>query len=176
MVNLYYALIAISVLLLLFCIRSIVKIIINKAICELPSNEKETTFTISESGKYSIWLKVNYSIRLISTIFGKTKTRDLGISVMNRYTGEKLLLNESNIQTTVSGLRSHREERYLFEAPAGEYIISYGCDERVREPLDISIQVRKYNSPFKMVLAIFGIILSLLIIITMFIMLLRYFG
>ena len=158
MVNLYYALIAISVLVLLFCIRTIVKIIINKAICELPSSEKETTF------------------RLISTIFGKTKTRDLGISVMNRYTGEKLLLNESNLQTTVSGLRSHREERYSFEAPAGEYIISYGCDERVREPLDISIQVRKYNSPFKMVFAIFGSILCLFIIVTMFIMLLRYFG
>lgn len=176
MVNLYYVLIAISVLVLLFCIRTIVKIIINKAICELPSSEKETTFTISEYGKYSIWLKVNYSIRLISTIFGKTKTRDLGISVINRYTGEKLLLNESNLQTTVSGLRSHREERYSFEAPAGEYIISYGCDERVREPLDISIQVRKYNSPFKMVFAIFGSILCLFIIVTMFIMLLRYFG
>ena len=175
MVNLYYVLIAISVL-LLFCIRPIVKIIVNKAICELPSSEKETTFTISEYGKYSIWLKVNYSIRLISTIFGKTKTRDLGISVTNRYTGEKLLLNESKLQTTVSGLRSHREERYSFEAPAGEYIISYGCDERVREPLDISIQVRKYNSPFKMVFAIFGLILSLFIIVTMFIMLLRYFG
>ena len=174
MVNLYYVLIAISVLVLLFCIRTIVKIIINKAICELPSSEKETTFTISEYGKYSIWLKVNYSIRLISTIFGKTKTRDLGISVTNRYTGEKLLLNESNLQTTVSGLR--REQRYSFEAPAGEYIISYGCDERVREPLDISIQVRKYNSPFKMVFAIFGSILSLFIIVTMFIMLLRYFG
>ena len=175
MVNLYYVLIAISIL-LLFSIRSIAKTIINRAIYDLPSKEKETTFTISEYGKYSIWLKVNYSIRLISTIFGKTKTRDLGISVMNRYTGEKLLLNESNLQTTVSGLRSHREERYSFEAPAGEYIISYGCDERVREPLDISIQVRKYNSPFKMVLAIFGLILSLLIIIIMFIMLLRYFG
>ena len=100
MVNLYYALIAISVLVLLFCIRTIVKIIINKAICDLPSKEKETTFTISEYGKYSIWLKVNYSIRLITTIFGKTKTRDLGISVTNRYTGEKLLLNESNLQTT----------------------------------------------------------------------------
>ena len=55
MVNLYYALIAISVLLLLFCIRSIAKIIINRAICDLPSKEKETTFTISEYGKYSIW-------------------------------------------------------------------------------------------------------------------------
>ena len=85
-------------------------------------------------------------------------------------------MNESKLQTTVSGLRSHREERYLFEAPAGEYIISYGCDERVREPLDISIQVRKYNSPFKMVFAIFGSILCLFIIVTMFIMLLRYFG
>ena len=176
MVNLYYALIAISVLVLLFCIRSIVKIIINKSICELPSKEKETTFTISEYGKYSIWLKVNYSIRLISTIFGKTKTRDLGISVTNRYTGEKLLLNESNLQTTVTGLRSHREERYSFEAPAGEYIISYGCDERIREPLDISIQVRKYNSPYKVFFAIFGSILCLFIIVTMFIMLLRYFG
>lgn len=176
MVNLYYVLIAISVLVLLFCIRSIVKIIINKAICELPSSEKETTFTISEYGKYSIWLKVNYSIRLITTIFGKTKTRDLGISVTNRYTGEKLLLNESNLQTTVSGLRSHREERYSFEAPAGEYIISYGCDERIREPLDISIQVRKYNSPYKVFFAIFGSILCLFIIVTMFIMLLRYFG
>ena len=51
MVNLYYVLIAISVLVLLFCIRTIVKIIINKAICELPSSEKETTFTISEYGK-----------------------------------------------------------------------------------------------------------------------------
>ena len=176
MVYLYYALIAISVLLLLFCIRSIVKIIINKAICDLPSSEKETTFTISEYGKYSIWLKVNYSIRLITTIFGKTKTRDLGISVTNRYTGEKLLLNESNLQTTVTGLRSHREERYSFEAPAGEYIISYGCDERIREPLDISIQVRKYNSPYKVFFAIFGSILCLFIIVTMFIMLLRYFG
>ena len=174
MVNLYYVLIAISVLVLLFCIRSIVKIIINKAICELPSSEKETTFTISEYGKYSIWLKVNYSIRLITTIFGKT--RDLGISVTNRYTGEKLLLNESKLQTTVTGLRSHREERYSFEAPAGEYIISYGCDERIREPLDISIQVRKYNSPYKVFFAIFGSILCLFIIVTMFIMLLRYFG
>ena len=176
MVNLYYALIAISVLLLLFCIRAIVKIIVNKAICDLPSKEKETTFTISEYGKYSIWLKVNYSIRLISTIFGKTKTRDLGISVTNRYTGEKILLNESNLQKTVSGLRSHREQRYSFEASEGEYIISYGCDERVREPLDISIQVRKYNSPFKMFFAIFGSILCLFIIVIMFIMLLRYFG
>ena len=175
MVNLYYVLIAISVLVLLFCIRTIVKIIINKAICELPSSEKETTFTISEYGKYSIWLKVNYSIRLISTIFGKTKTRDLGISVTNRYTGEKLLLNESNLQKTVSGLRSHREERYSFEAPEGEYIISYGCDERVREPLDISIQVRKYNSTVKMFFAILGSALSLFIIVIMFIMLLRYF-
>ena len=113
MVNLYYALIAISVLLLLFCIRSIAKIIINKAICDLPSNEKETTFTISEYGKYSIWLKVNYSIRLISTIFGKTKTRDLGISVMNRYTGEKLLLNESNLQTTVIRLKKS-QRRAIF--------------------------------------------------------------
>ena len=85
-------------------------------------------------------------------------------------------MNESNLQTTVTGLRSHREERYSFEAPAGEYIISYGCDERVREPLDISIQVRKYNSPFKMIFAIFGSILCLFIIVTMFIMLLRYFG
>ena len=176
MVNLYYALIAISVLLLLFCIRTIVKIIVNKVICDLPSTEKETTFTISEYGKYSIWLKVNYSIRLISTIFGKTKTRDLGISVTNRYTGEKLLLNESTLQTTVSGLRSHREQQYSFEAPEGEYIISYGCDERVREPLDISIQVRKYNSPFKMFFAIFGSILCLFIIVIMFIMLLDYFG
>ena len=176
MVNLYYALIAISVLVLLFCIRTSVKIIINKAICDLPSKEKETTFTISEYGKYSIWLKVNYSIRLITTIFGKTKTRDLGISVTNRYTGEKLLLNESNLQTTVTGLRSHREERYSFEAPAGEYIISYGCDERVREPLDISIQVRKYNSPYKIFFAIFGSILCLFIMVFMFIMLLRYFS
>ena len=176
MVYLYYVLIAISVLVLLFCIRSIVKIIINKAICDLPSKEKETTFTISEYGKYSIWLKVNYSIRLVSTIFGRTKTRDLGISVTNRYTGEKLLLNESNLQTTVTGLRSHREERYSFEAPAGEYIISYGCDERVREPLDISIQVRKYNSPYKMFFAIFGSILCLFIMVFMFIMLLRYFS
>ena len=112
MVNLYYVLIAISVLLLLFCTRSIVKIIINKAICDLPSKEKETTFTINEYGKYSIWIKVNYSIRLVSTIFGRTKTRDLRISVTNRYTGEKLLLKESNFQSTASGLRSHREERY----------------------------------------------------------------
>lgn len=176
MVNLYYALIAISVLLLLFCIRSIAKTIINRAICDLPSKEKETTFTISEYGKYSIWLKVNYSIRLVSTIFGRTKTRDLGISVANRYTGEKLLLNESNLQKTVSGLRSHREERYSFEAPEGEYIISYGCDERVREPLDISIQVRKYNSTVKMFFAILGSALSLFIIVIMFVMLLRYFG
>ena len=115
MVNLYYVLIAISIL-LLFSIRSIAKTIINRAIYDLPSKEKETTFTISEYGKYSIWLKVNYSIRLVSTIFGRTKTRDLGISVVNRYTGEKLFLNESNLQKTVSSLRSHREERYSFEA------------------------------------------------------------
>ena len=55
-------------------------------------------------------------------------------------------------------------------------MISYGCDERVREPLDISIQVLKYNSPVKMFFAIFGSILCLFIIVTMFIMLLRYFG
>ena len=176
MVNLYYALITISGLLLLFCTRSIVKIIINKAICDLPSKEKETTFTISEYGKYSIWIKVNYSIRLVSTIFGRTKTRDLRISVTNRYTGEKLLLKESNFQSTASGLRSHREEQYSFEAPEGEYIISYDCDERVREPLNISIQVRKYNSPVKMFFAILGSTLSLFIIVIMFIMLLRYFG
>ena len=115
MVNLYYVLIAISIL-LLFSIRSIAKTIINRAIYDLPSKEKETTFTISEYGKYSIWLKVNYSIRLVSTIFGRTKTRDLGISEVNRYTGEKLFLNESNLQKTVSSLRSHREERYSFEA------------------------------------------------------------
>ena len=176
MVNLHYVLIVVSVLLLLFCIRSIAKIIINREICDLPSKEKETTFTISEYGKYSIWLKVNYSIRLVSTIFGRTKTRDLGISVTNRYTGEKLLLNENNLQTTVSCLKSHREERYSFEAPEGEYIISYGCDERVREPLNISIQVRKYNSPVKIFFAILGSTLSLFIIVIMFIMLLRYFG
>ena len=175
MVNLHYALIVISILLLLFSIRSIAKTIINRAIYDLPSKEKETTFTISEYGKYSIWLKVNYSIRLVSTIFGRTKTRDLGISVANRYTGEKLLFNESNLQKTVSGLKSHRE-RYSFEAPEGEYIISYGCDERVREPLDISIQVRKYNSTIKMFFAILGSALSLFIIVIMFIMLLRYFG
>jgi len=85
-------------------------------------------------------------------------------------------LNESNLQKTVSGLRSHREERYSFVAPEGEYVISYGCDERVREPLDISIQVRKYNSTVKMFFAILGSALSLFIIVIMFIMLLRYFG
>ena len=58
MVNLYYVLIAISVLVLLFCIRTIVKIIINKAICELPSSEKEPTFTISEYGKYLVKQKL----------------------------------------------------------------------------------------------------------------------
>ena len=73
MVNLYYVLIAISVFLLLFCIRSIAKIMINRAICDLPSKEKETTFTISEYGKYSIWLKVNYSIRLVSIILVEQK-------------------------------------------------------------------------------------------------------
>ena len=170
---LFLLLISLGLILLIICIKNIIRLANAQMLYEMSCADREGVFRLDNRGQYSIWLSGKQLI--------KSPIGEFGIEIINQKTRKNIPLISNIFRTSVSASKIARVELYYFEAEAGTYIISMNDEVDIRDkissflvntiiksPVDyslFSIQVREHFSTVILILYIWGIILSSFMIV-----------
>lgn len=170
---LFLLLIPLGLILLIICIKNIIRLANAQMLYEMSCVDREGVFRLDNRGQYSIWLSGKHLI--------KSPIGEFGIEIINQKTRKNIPLISNIFRTSVSASKIARVELYYFEAEAGTYIISMNDEANIRDkissflvntiikaPVDyslFSIQVREHFSTVILILYIWGIILSSFMIV-----------
>ena len=170
---LFLLLIPLGLILLIICIKNIIRLANAQMLYEMSCADREGVFRLDNRGPYSIWLSGKQLI--------KSPIGEFGIEIINQKTRKNIPLISNIFRTSVSASKIARVELYYFEAEAGTYIISMNDEANIRDkissflvntiiksPVDyslFSIQVREHFSTVILILYIWGIILSSFMIV-----------
>lgn len=171
---LFCLLIPLGLFLLVLAIKRLVRSVNSEILYELPCIKKEGVFTLSDEGKYDLWLS--------GKLFTKSPIGEFGLKLTNKETGEAVPLNASLMRSQVNGLKTGRMKLYSFKAKEGAYVLSMTGEGRlsdklavsimnkiVKQPVDyslFSVQLRRHTPISSIILCDCGIILGFIAILS----------
>jgi len=113
---LFFCFVLLGIFLLIFSIKNLKKRFFGETILELVNGQKNSNFTIKESGYYAIWYQ--------GKLFKKNPFSKYNLFIKNINNQEEIKLKHSLLKPNTSGLSTGKIELFHFSLKKGNYQIN----------------------------------------------------